>query len=278
MSKTRLAALTFGIAVVLGACAAPASSEDVATSTDALDVCAAGDTLQGVDVSHHNATVDWTKVKASGRSFAFARTSDGLTTPDTEFHNNWPNMKKAGLVRGAYQFFRPKRDPVATANLIVQNIADNGGLEVGDLPPVLDLEVTDGVADATVVAEAQTWLDRVEKLTGVKPIVYTGNNMTSVIGTHFASYTLWVAHYEVDCPRMPGGWTNWTFWQNGEAGSVPGITTGGTDTDFFNGQAADLDSVRIKAAVHIDTSDLQIPAAAAIEGKDGDAWMGSTNR
>src|SRR6202012_3746686 len=102
--------------------------------------------------------VDWNAVKASGRTFVFARTSDGLTTPDTQFPTNWPALKKAGLIRGAYQFFRPKRDPVATANLIVKNIADNGGLQAGDLPPVLDLEVTDGVADATVVSEAQTWL------------------------------------------------------------------------------------------------------------------------
>jgi lysozyme len=265
--------------VALGGCASSTSSQEETstTSSDALDVCAGNDTLSGVDVSHHNDTVDWKKVKASGRTFSFARTSDGLTTPDTEFPTNWPAMKKAGLIRGAYQFFRPKRDPVQLADLMLKMIADNGGLEVGDLPPVLDLEVDDGVAADVIVQKSQTWLDRIESKIGVRPIIYTGNQMTPIIGTHFKDYTLWVAHYGVSCPRMPGGWTDWTIWQTGDKASVPGITTGGTDVDTFNGTSTDLESLRLKTAPAFKI-DFNVNAAVIGGDRDGDATMGSMAR
>jgi len=58
--------------------------------------------------------------------------------------------------------------------------------------------------------------------------------------------------------------------------NVPGVTTGGTDSDFFNGQATELNKLRLKTAAHIPTAGLEV--AAAVEGDDGDAVMGSASR
>jgi lysozyme len=237
-------------------------------------VCAESDTLTGVDVSNHNDDVSWTKVKSSGRTFAFARVSDGITHPDTKFADNWPAMKKVGLIRGAYQFFRPTRDPIAQADLLLSKLDAAGGLAKGDLPPVLDLEVTDDNPASVVVSKAKAWLDYVQSKTGVKPIVYTGNNMSATIGTNFKDYVLWVAHYQVSCPRLPNGWSTWQFWQDGESGSVPGIS-GGTDTDFFNGTRAQLEALTIPAAVIIHAPGLP-PHALADAGAG--ARMGDATR
>ncbi len=204
-----------------------------------LKTCAGPSTLVGLDVSSYQGTIDWAKVKADGQKFAFIRVTDGLNTIDSKFAANWPGAKKAGVLRGTYQYFRPSQDPTAQANLFVSKINAAGGFVAGDLPPVLDLESSGSETNATVVARAKTWLSVVEKALGVKPIVYTANFMSGVIGTNFGGYTLWVANYGTTCPTMPSGWTNWTFWQDSDNGTVNGIS-GGTDTDVFNGTMADL--------------------------------------
>lgn len=211
-----------------------------------LKTCAKGTTLSGVDVSSYQGTVSFTKVKAAGRAFAFTRISDGLHSIDATFPANWPAMKSAGLVRGAYQFFRPSQDPVAQANLVLSKLAAAGGLKPGDLPPVLDLETADGASSATVRAHALTWLTTIEAAIGVKPLVYTAAFMSDVIGTSFGGYTLWVANYGATCPTMPSGWTDWRFWQDRDDGTVSGIA-GGVDTDQFNGTLAELTKLTLPA-------------------------------
>jgi len=172
---------------------------------------------------------------------------EGTATPDSMFPTNWPNMKKAGLVRGAYHFFRASEDPDAQATAFVAALQSAGGLEVGDLPPVLDLESTDAQSVATVLSRALAWLSAVETKLGVRPIVYTGNSMSSVVGSTFVSYKLWVAEYQVTCPTMPGGWTSWTFWQDSQTGSVPGVA-GGVDTNYFDGNLTSLTSLTVGAS------------------------------
>src|SRR5262245_53102110 len=106
----------------------------------AVRVCADGPTVAGIDVSYYQKDIDWTKVKAAGVDFAFIRVSDGLNFIDSKFSSNWPSARSAGIVRGAYQFFRPGLDPVAQANLLIERM---GPLEADDLPPVIDVETND---------------------------------------------------------------------------------------------------------------------------------------
>lgn len=63
--------------------------------------------------------------------------------------------------------------------------------------------------------------------------------------TAFTHYPLWIAHYGVSSPRVPGGWPTWTFWQGTSTGSVTGIS-GSVDMDAFNGT---LDALRQLANV-----------------------------
>jgi lysozyme len=236
--------------------------------------------LTGVDVSDHNDVVDWRKVKATGRVFAFARISDGLPTADEQFAANWKGMKAAGLVRGAYQFFRARHGDDRQADLLVRTIADAGGLKPGDLPPVLDLEIDDDQPASKVVSRAKAWLARVESRLGVRPIVYTGNNMAETIGNAFKDYTLWIAHYEVECPRIPAAWTTWAFWQNDEHGRVSGVP-GDADTDFFNGTRSQLNTLTIPPAGQLSPSEkparAEQPDDAASE-VEGTAVMGDGQR
>lgn len=237
----RFAAIA-GVSLPLLAAACSSSEpgpECVGQGNDALKVCAAGSVVKGVDVSYYQGTVNWQQVKQSGRVFAIARVSDGLSVVDSQFSTNWPAMKQAGLVRGVYQFFRPARDPIAQADLLLQKLQAAGGFQAGDLPPVLDIETVDGVATSTLRQRMQQWLDHVEQALGTKPMVYTAAFMSQTVGTGFSKYPLWVANYGTTCPTMPDGWSGWKFWQSSSTGSVPGIS-GSVDVNDFNGTLATL--------------------------------------
>ena len=211
----------------------------IGVTSDALKVCASGGTVRGVDVSAWQGAIAWSKVKAAGRVFAYARVSDGTKYPDSRFASNWPAMKSVGMYRGAYQFFRPGQDPTAQAKLLLSRM---GTLGPNDLPPVVDVEASDGMSASTIVARLKTWLAVVEKGTGRKPVIYTASGFWSSIGNpSFAGYPLWVANWGVSCPNLPAGWKDWKFWQYTDSASVSGIG-GGVDGDVFNGTLAELDA------------------------------------
>ena len=92
--------------LLLAACV---GSEEVGESTVELQVCADGETVEGIDISKWQGEIDWDAVAASGVKFAFIRVSDGLNYPDGYFSVNWRRAKEVGILRGAYQFFRPGR-------------------------------------------------------------------------------------------------------------------------------------------------------------------------
>jgi lysozyme len=249
-------------------------------------VCAKGTTVKGIDVSSYQGTVSWTKVRASGRVFAFARVSDGNNTIDKTFATNWPGMRSAGIIRGAYQYFRPSQDATKQADLLISKINAAGGLKAGDLPPTLDFETSSGLAASTAVARAKTWLARVESKLGVKPIIYSGANMSSVTGSHFKNYLLWAPNYGATCPSIATGWSNWTFWQNSDKGSVSGVS-GAVDTNLFNGSLDQLKLIAFKANAAVDPvidagvvdSGVGVDSGVAIDSgiSDPDSGAGDTD-
>ncbi|HET9760380.1 MAG TPA: GH25 family lysozyme, partial [Nocardioidaceae bacterium] len=62
----------------------------------------------GVDVSHWQGTVNWSRVKAAGMQFAFMKATESTTYTDTQLATNWAGVQAVGMYRGAYHFARPK--------------------------------------------------------------------------------------------------------------------------------------------------------------------------
>ncbi len=202
-------------------------------------VCAAGATTKGVDVSKWQGTINWTKVKNAGFAFAFIRVSDGARFPDAKFATNWAGARSAGVIRGAYQFFRPSQSVTTQANLMINAI---GTYRPGDLPPVIDVEDAGGLSPATVASRVRQWADKVYAAVGIRPIVYTGKYFwRDHVGapSSFSPNPLWIAAYTTQCPDIPGPWSRWTFWQYTDSGTVNGIN-GNVDTSRFNGSLAQL--------------------------------------
>ncbi|MBP7263534.1 MAG: peptidoglycan-binding protein [Spirochaetia bacterium] len=214
-------------------------------SPEAVEARALG-YVAGIDVSYYQGAIDWKAVYAAGKRFAFARVSYGTNTVDSRFAANWPAMKAAGIIRGAYQFFRPSQDAAAQANLFLSKL---GKLEAGDLPAVIDVEVTEGVAGSVIVSKVRTWVNIVKAATGKMPIIYTSPGFwNSLPGTSVLSdCTLWVAHWGVSSPSLPSAWSSWKFWQYSDSGSVSGIS-GAVDLDWFNG---DLTALKLFASTKV---------------------------
>jgi GH25 family lysozyme M1 (1,4-beta-N-acetylmuramidase) len=213
------------------------ADEPLGVDRAATIVCAKGTTTPGIDVSYYQGTIDWSAVKGAGYQFAIIRTSDG-SYEDPKFATNWAGAKSAGLIRGVYHFFRPGKDPVAQADLVIGKV---GKLAADELPVTADVEADDGVSNATIIANLHTFVDRVQAGTGKKPIIYTGAWFwdPNVNASEFSTTPLWVSHYTTGCPNLPKTWSDWAFFQHSSTGTVAGIS-GDVDLDRYNGTLADL--------------------------------------
>ena len=199
----------------------------------------------GIDVSHNNGAIDWKAVARAGIRFAYAKATEGANTVDHAFAANRAGMKDAGILRGAYHFFRPDRKPETQAERFLRTL---GQLGEGDLPPALDLEETSAKCDrwrnveaARRVPLAVEWLERVEKALGRAPVVYTRRSFVQdVLGNPgpLVRYPLWVAHYTcAGAPAMPPGWPAWAIWQHTDCGRIEGVSAP-LDMNRFNGSLA----------------------------------------
>lgn len=207
-------------------------------------------TVPGIDVSYWDSGIDWPKVRATGQRFMFTKATEGDFYADPTFAANWSGAKAAGLLRGAYHFFRCNVDPNKQAKKFidyVKTVKDNG-----ELPPVLDLESHDGQPKDKIISRAKTWLDEVEKAFGRKPIIYSGQYFLQDYFSEAGGgppkwakdYPLWLAQYpntyvDGQQPFLPRGWFKWTFWQYSEKGRVNGINAS-VDLNVFNGTLEEL--------------------------------------
>jgi lysozyme len=246
---TYFRALSLAFSVSLVACGAPLSEgesegegsmESLGEFEAQATVCPGSTKIYGIDVSYWQGTINWSQVRAAGKQFAIVRVSDGIGFEDPKFTTNWKGAKAAGLVVGAYQFFRPAQDVNRQADLMVSKL-QSVGFGAGDIPPVIDVEVTDGVSDATIAARVNQWLQRVQAKTGRLPSLYTSPGYWSGLGNPKPSPLpyLWVAHWGASCPLLPPNWGRLRFWQYSSSGRVAGIS-GDVDLNLYNGSLAEL--------------------------------------
>jgi GH25 family lysozyme M1 (1,4-beta-N-acetylmuramidase) len=247
------------VALLVAACGGGRVGEPVdETSSAVTEKCgeSASGPVQGVDVSDYQGNFDWASARVQ---FGYAQVSDGLDSVDWSFEGNWSRMKAAGVLRGAYQFFEPDQDPTAQANMVVSKV---GHLGEGDLPAMIDVEVTGGLSGSTIGTRVRTWLEVVEKGTGLRPIIYTGSYFwEDSVGTNLSSYPIWIAAYGPACPSLPAdGWSNWTMWQYSDGG-------GSLDHDVFNGSLAQLKALS-GATPPAATSSAEL-ASSVVPNRDG---------
>ena len=241
-------------------------------------------TILGIDVSYWDSGIDWPKVRATGQRFMFTKATEGDFYADPTFDDNWTGAKKAGLLRGAYHFFRANVDPGKQAKKFIDYVRTMN--DDGELPPVLDLETHDGQSKNRIISRAKAWLDEVEDAFGKKPIIYSGQYFLQGYFSEAGggppswakNYPLWLAQYPNSYvpgsskPYLPKGWFEWTFWQYSDKGHVNGINAS-VDLNVFNGTLEELYKF---AGAKIDTEEPQTPKKHTVIA--GDSFESIANK
>lgn len=219
-------------------------------STSSTSSTARGPYLLGIDVSQWNGSIDFRKVRASGRSFVIARATAGRKITDSMYVRNRARALASGIGFTAYHFAMPdktRNDALREADHFIE-VAQ---LKHGMLVPVLDLEQGGWIGRTRLTAWVKTWLARVSQRVGVKPMIYvTKSFWQSYLGDSrwFVQHgykVLWIAHWGTSSPGVPAGnWggNSWTIWQYSDCGRVPGVHSACVDLDKFRGK--DLDKIR----------------------------------
>lgn len=194
--------------------------------------------LQGIDVSEHQAEIDWEKVKAAGIDFAFIRTGyrgteSGRCTEDRWFRTNMEGASQAGIDIGVYFFSQAitEEEAVEEADYVARQIK---GYDV-TYPVVFDMEHpetgTDRIRDLSREEKtriAAAFMSRVQ-WAGYTPMLY---NSTGLLDVFFdmdllTDYPVWAAEYG-SLPRYP---YVFEIWQYTNTGRVDGIR-GNVDMDI----------------------------------------------
>ncbi|VXB08979.1 conserved hypothetical protein [Flavobacterium sp. 9AF] len=201
----------------------------------------------GLDISHYQGDlISALNKRKDSLYFVICKATEGISYIDPTYQNNCTILKEKHVVRGAYHFYLCEYDPIAQAQHFSKVITDNQFLNIGHLPPVMDIENSSMDSNCGDLETAQKnillFLEEVEKLTGRIPMIYTnkstGNKYLNT--SNFSKYHLWIAAYTNDLTEnnIPSIWEeNWTFWQRSDSYSYQETNF---DFDVFNGNRLEL--------------------------------------
>ena len=202
----------------------------------------------GIDVSHHQETIDWPSVAADSSSghrvqFAIMKAGQGVKI-DSRFNENWANARSAGLTIGAYQYFSFKTSPENQAQFFINTVELNNG----DLRPIVDVESdssddplsTGGLSKEQLNDRLKRFLDLIEDHYGVRPIIYSGHYFYSnILAGNYPAYDFWLAEYKKSAQTATqmseilttSSGESALMWQFSASGSIEGIE-GEVDLDY----------------------------------------------
>lgn len=150
--------------------------------------------LFGGDYSGWDPVLDWPN---HTWKYAFMKVSEGIIE-DRKFPQQWRGSYGYAY-RSGYHFFRPLVSWKLAAEKFMQLMHRE---DLGELPPVLDVEVLDGVSNDEICIRALEWLRFIHRESGQRPIVYTSPGYADTIRMYrypdFADYDLWQATYPWD--------------------------------------------------------------------------------
>ena len=184
--------------------------------------------IRGIDVSAHQGMMNLDAVAQAGYEFIFIKATEGVSFRDPNFALNYMKAGHAGLMRGAYHFFRFDSDGIDQARNLLRAV-ESRPLELG---VVIDVEQQGNPVGIPVDSIASRLTDMVDMLTlrGYRPMFYSNEQgYERFIYPTCPGMPYWICSFNESTSNG-----NWTFWQYDHRGKVPGIR-GDVDLDVFNG-------------------------------------------
>jgi GH25 family lysozyme M1 (1,4-beta-N-acetylmuramidase) len=174
---------------------------------------------------------------------AIIKATEGLAFDTTWFGKNWPAVKDVvpdrygtSWFRGAYHFLKFNKDGADQADFYLKAIDEAGGFDVGDIVPIVDVELgNDGSPDEKgrvhqrnsnwdasgqqIIDCTSAWAERVKSVTGQQAMLYGNGAMRDKgIKDKMGCDWLWVPRYTAKLPAeiyTRAGWDleNVALWQ-----------------------------------------------------------------
>ena len=206
----------------------PYLPEDFVYDGDYL-TCTVANSRLGVDVSEHQAEIDWEQVRHAGMEFAFIRLgyrgySEGGLYADAYALENLRQAREAGLEVGAYFYSQAVTPEEAREEAeFALDILDGMAL---DYPVVYDWEYVSadartGAMDSRTLTDCTIAFCEAVKKGGYTPMVYFNQDLGGrmFLLEELTDYGFWLAMYsdEMTYPYRV------ELWQYTATGTVPGI-------------------------------------------------------
>ena len=185
-----------------------------------------------MDVSRYQGTINWDKVKASGKVDgviirAMGNSADGRPSApyvDPQFARNYAECKRLGIPVGVYGYFKATTRAEADKELALLKQQLTG--RTFELPVAVDIEdkVQQALSKSALTDLVAYCLSTVQSW-GVYAMLYTGlwfgQTYLYMGGAALKPYDVWLAAYRTQKPA-PG----WPFgmWQYTSKGRVPGVS------------------------------------------------------
>ena len=165
--------------------------------------------VEGIDISwYQRSGMDWEQAEAQGIRLAYIRASYGLSLDAAVFgHTDQALYHVPGIRLGYYHYLDPNYNATTQGRFFAALCLSLAGYE----PPAVDVE-----AACVTGQDVRDFCAAFEAAYGEPGRIYTRAQFWNVLGDLSdiaADWGLWVAHWDVDKPTLPNGWTDWQVWQ-----------------------------------------------------------------
>lgn len=180
--------------------------------------------IRGIDVSHHQGKVDWTKIsKDPSIKFAYIKATEGRTMTDARFSYNARNASKNGILVGAYHFYSLTSSPEEQ----FKNFKKTCPKGSTDLIPMIDVEPRGKLTNERVrkvCHDVRIIADLMEDYYGKKPMLYCSIAMYDYcLRKEFGDeYVLCIGHPSKTPPILKGK-KHYDIWQYTYSGKIAGV-------------------------------------------------------
>ena len=186
--------------------------------------------IKGVDFSHWQAKLSTDKLKAAGIAFAivkagevYIKTAGKPAVKDDMHDRNIRELKRVGIICGDYYYFHPSAGASKQARHYAQIYLSNPP----DLPPVIDIEDTDGYKPLDVGKQLLAFISEIQIKIGRQPMIYSRNGflVNQAGNPDWPAGTLfWIARYGLTIgdlsPKIKPGVV---IWQYTDRLALPGL-------------------------------------------------------
>ena len=196
----------------------------------------------GIDVSHHNGTVNWQAVKDSGINFAIIRCGYGDDLPnqdDAQWERNVSECERLGIPYGVYLYsYATSKDQARNEARHALRLLEGHS---PSLPVFIDYEEPRNLVGGTELLGdmAQIFCDAIQQAgytAGVYGSLSWWNNYFTAPEFSNESWYRWIAHWGSSSCGYNGRYEMWQYTSDGSANGI----SGRVDMNYWYGPSLDV--------------------------------------